>query len=63
MRYLADFSELLQRFPSVFQCLTTMNAGKSTTERVAAFDEEARVLIGKYNKFERVQYGYEFPVL
>lgn len=37
------------------------NAGMSTAERVAAFDHVARDLIRKYNRFEIVQYGYEFP--
>lgn len=38
------------------------DAGMSTAERVAAFDQDARELIGEYNRFEIEQYGYEFPV-
>jgi len=33
----------------------------STAERVAVFDQEARDLIGEYNRFEIETYGYEFP--
>lgn len=44
----------------VFPCCSH-DAGISTAERVAAFDQEALELIGEYNRFEIEQYGYEFP--
>ena len=37
------------------------NAGISTADRVAIFDQETRDIIGDYNAFEIETYGYEFP--